>query len=62
MSTKVGFELVKNLAIETPTKIIMVVSDGLGGFAHPDTGKTELETCNDSCTHCYRLQEKRSPA
>jgi len=44
MSTKVGLELVKNLAIETPTKIIMVVSDGLGGFAHPDTGKTELET------------------
>ena len=30
----------------TPTKIVFLVVDGLGGTAHPDTGKSELETAN----------------
>lgn len=30
----------------TPTKIVFLVVDGLGGAAHPDTGKSELETAN----------------
>src|SRR4030042_1897773 len=39
-------ELVKSLARQTPSKIIMCVLDGLGGLPDPKTGKTELETAN----------------
>jgi len=37
-------EQIKNLAQQTPSKIILLVLDGLGGLPRPDTGKTELET------------------
>ena len=30
----------------TPSKIVMLVVDGLGGLPHPETGKSELETAN----------------
>ncbi len=36
--------LLKNVCIKTPSKIVMLVFDGLGGLPHPETGKTELET------------------
>ncbi len=36
--------LIRDIARSTPTKIVMVVIDGLGGLPHPETGKTELET------------------
>lgn len=39
-----GFELVRDIAVSTPSKIIMLVVDGLGGLPDPATGKTELET------------------
>ena len=39
-------ELVKSLARQTPSKIILCVLDGLGGLPDPKTGKTELETAN----------------
>jgi 2,3-bisphosphoglycerate-independent phosphoglycerate mutase len=39
-----NLELMKELVIPTPTKIVLLVMDGLGGLPRPETGKTELET------------------
>jgi 2,3-bisphosphoglycerate-independent phosphoglycerate mutase len=39
-----NLELMRELSISTPSKIVMVVIDGLGGLPDPQTGKTELET------------------
>ena len=36
-------ELVRQLAQESDTKIVLFVMDGLGGLPHPETGRTELE-------------------
>lgn len=40
----VALEIFKEIAVRTPTKIVLLVLDGLGGLPHPETGKTELET------------------
>ena len=37
-------EQLRDCYVSTPSKIIMLVVDGLGGLAHPDTGLSELET------------------
>jgi len=37
-------ELMKELSRQSPSKIVLLVIDGLGGLPHPETGKTELET------------------
>ncbi len=42
----VNFELIKPISLSSPTKIVLLVVDGLGGLPHPETGKTELETAN----------------
>jgi 2,3-bisphosphoglycerate-independent phosphoglycerate mutase len=42
----IGFETIRDLAIETPSKILFLVMDGLGGLPHPKTRRTELETAN----------------
>jgi len=42
----VSLDLIKELAHPSPTKIVLLVIDGLGGLPHPETGKTELETAN----------------
>jgi 2,3-bisphosphoglycerate-independent phosphoglycerate mutase len=36
-------ELVRALAQESDSKIVLFVMDGLGGLPHPETGRTELE-------------------
>jgi len=39
-----SLELIRGLARPSPSKIVLLVIDGLGGLPHPKTGKTELET------------------
>lgn len=40
----IDFPYIKELSYSTPTKIVMLVVDGLGGLPHPETGMSELET------------------
>lgn len=42
----ISLELIKEIAKPSPTKIVLLVIDGLGGLPNPETGKTELETAN----------------
>ena len=41
-----NLELIKKISTPSPSKIILLVIDGLGGLPHPRTGKTELETAS----------------
>ena len=41
-----SIELIEDLSRQSPTKIVLLVIDGLGGLPNPETGKTELETAN----------------
>ncbi|MEK0338384.1 MAG: hypothetical protein QQN41_13220, partial [Nitrosopumilus sp.] len=41
-----NLELIKPISRSSPTKIVLLVIDGLGGLPNPKTGKTELETAN----------------
>jgi len=40
----ISLELIKSISRSSPTKIVLLVVDGLGGLPQPQTGKTELET------------------
>lgn len=42
----IAFEQIAAIAKSTPTRIVLLVLDGLGGLPHPETGKTELETAS----------------
>jgi len=42
----IGFEHLKKLSHTSPSKIVLLVIDGVGGLPHPQTGKTELESAN----------------
>jgi len=40
----IGFEHMREICWTSPSKIALLVIDGLGGLPHPETGKTELES------------------
>jgi 2,3-bisphosphoglycerate-independent phosphoglycerate mutase len=40
----VPFDLLRELILETPSKVVLLVVDGLGGLPDPATGRTELES------------------
>ena len=42
----IDFPALADIVTKTPSKIVMLVADGLGGLAHPETRKSELETAN----------------
>jgi len=41
-----NLELISSVAKASPSKIVLLVLDGLGGLPNPETGKTELETAH----------------
>jgi 2,3-bisphosphoglycerate-independent phosphoglycerate mutase len=43
-NTMIGFEQMKRISRTSPSKIVLLVMDGVGGLPHPETGKTELES------------------
>ena len=42
----IDLEQIHDSIASTPSKIVLLVADGLGGLPHPDTRKSELETAN----------------
>jgi 2,3-bisphosphoglycerate-independent phosphoglycerate mutase len=43
-NTMIGFEDMKKISRTSPSKIVLLVIDGIGGLPHAETGKTELES------------------
>jgi 2,3-bisphosphoglycerate-independent phosphoglycerate mutase len=56
----ISLDLVKELSIATPSKIALLVMDGLGGLPDPQSGRTELETAHTP--NLDRLAPSRSVA
>ncbi len=42
----IDFPALDDIVSSTPSRIVMLVVDGLGGAPHPDTGRSELETAD----------------
>jgi 2,3-bisphosphoglycerate-independent phosphoglycerate mutase len=42
--TMIGIEQMSKLSRTSPSKIVLLIIDGIGGLPHPETGKTELES------------------
>lgn len=42
--SEITLEIIREITQPSPSKIILLVLDGLGGLPHPQTGKSELET------------------
>ena len=40
----IGFEHMRKISRTSPSKIVLLIIDGVGGLPHPETGKTELES------------------
>jgi 2,3-bisphosphoglycerate-independent phosphoglycerate mutase len=40
----IDFEHMKKISRTSPSKIVLLIIDGVGGLPHPETGKTELES------------------
>ena len=40
----IGFDYLHSLSRRSPSRIVFLVIDGVGGLPHPETGKTELES------------------
>lgn len=40
----IGFEHMRKMSRQSPSRIVFLVMDGLGGLPHPETGRTELES------------------
>ena len=38
----IDFPALADIVSKSPSKIVMLVADGLGGLAHPETRKSEL--------------------
>jgi 2,3-bisphosphoglycerate-independent phosphoglycerate mutase len=44
INTMIGFEHMRKISRTSPSKIVLLIIDGVGGLPHPKTGKTELES------------------
>jgi len=49
-------EQIRDFSVPSPTKIVMVAIDGLGGLPDPATGKTELESANTPNMDCLAFE------
>ncbi len=45
--TMIGFEHINRISRTSPSKIVLLVIDGVGGLPDPETGKTELESARN---------------
>ena len=43
-NTMIEFEHMKKISRTSPSKIVFLIIDGVGGLPHPESGKTELES------------------
>jgi 2,3-bisphosphoglycerate-independent phosphoglycerate mutase len=43
-NTMIGFEQLRKISRTSPSKIVLLIIDGVGGLPHAKTGKTELES------------------
>ena len=43
-NTMIEFEQMRKISRTSPSKIVLLIIDGVGGLPHPKTGKTELES------------------